>query len=160
MKLPVNPELFDILLKYVRQVERGKVDIESPLQEASPLLTFCENFFAQFFQNELKGKITSVDSAAKKQAVKIRRKLKERGGDKEVLLLVTWFEQLCDIYPDIQNLLYVSEPAGFSLEFHHGYIPTLLKRIEDWARKRNYAQIEKRCRACLEKWKSVLGEQE
>ena len=60
MTLPVAPELFDVLVEYAKEIEQGKVK-PARLASTSPALTFCDNFYAQFFQNVLGREITSFD---------------------------------------------------------------------------------------------------
>ena len=66
---------------------------------------FCDNFYAQFFQNRMKQEITGCGKAGKESVVKLR--LKVDGTEKhEIVLLITWFERYCDIRYDIFSEAY------------------------------------------------------
>jgi hypothetical protein len=77
----VAPELFDRLLEYASKVERDKELSSAPTD-------FCDNFYAQFFQNRIKQEITGFGNAAKESAVKLRLKMGTREAQ-EIVLLIT-----------------------------------------------------------------------
>ena len=60
----VAPELFDRLVEYAGEVERNKETSSAPTD-------FCDNFYAQFFQNRMKQEITGFGNAAKEKALKV-----------------------------------------------------------------------------------------
>jgi hypothetical protein len=106
MTLPVAPELFDVLSQYARDIQQGKVRSTPALGATSPALTFCENFYAQFFQNRLGQPIEHINLESKKTAVRLRLEIKEKNGPVVVIHLITWYENLCDIYPSVLALGY------------------------------------------------------
>lgn len=99
-KLPIQPELFDILIEYFAKVESGEIDLTDPVAQASRVITFCQNFFLQFFDNFLDHEITSIGPTTKREAVAIRHALRS-SAPTETIQLITWFEGFCDTYQDI-----------------------------------------------------------
>ena len=77
MTLPVAPELFDVLLQCAKDAKKGKVKSGG---ETSAALTFCEDFYAQFFQNRMRHQIERFDRAAKESAIRLRMEVKEKKG--------------------------------------------------------------------------------
>jgi hypothetical protein len=140
MTLPVAPELFDVLIEYAKDLADGKFK-PARLASTSPALTFCDNFYAQFFQNELGREITSFDGEAKKLAVQCRLEVKDKGGLASTIQLITWFEKLCDLYPDVLALGYGAGTKTEFLKFHNEYLLPLLERASAWAEASNYAEI-------------------
>src|SRR5271165_5473400 len=103
MTLPVAPELFDVLLQCAKDAKKGKVKSGG---ETSAALTFCENFYAQFFQNRMRHQIERFDRAAKESAIRLRMEVKEKKGPKVIVLLILWYEKLCEILHGILALEY------------------------------------------------------
>lgn len=134
--LPVEPTLFDPLIEYATLMTGPKFDFKKPLKEASPIPTFCQNFFVQFFDHELGVEITSIGDEAKKKAVAARRDL--RGN--VALPIVTSFEKLCEIYPDVLGMTY-GRPTTSLRDFYAGYLTSLLRRTEKWAHAKNYGPL-------------------
>jgi hypothetical protein len=129
--MPVEPSLFELVEKYAQELNDGKVSAEKPLKRTAGIVAFCQNFYLQFFQNVLNSPITSIGMPAKRVAARVAV---ERGDalSAETNALVSWFEELCDIYPDVLALGYGGSVAAFR-RFHEEYIPTLLERIIEWA---------------------------
>jgi len=89
----IAPELFDRLIEYASAVERDKETSSQPTD-------FCDNFYAQFFQNRMKNEITGFGKEAKESAIKLRLKI-ETKEPREILVLITSFERYCDIRYDV-----------------------------------------------------------
>jgi len=130
--LPVSLDLFQTLIEYMTDVAKGNEDIEEPPRDTEPVIVFVENFYLQLFQNEVRKEITGINLDNKRIAAKARYTLKKAGARKEMILLVTWFERLCDIYPDLLAVRY-GEEAQHYVEFLTEYLATLLERIDKWA---------------------------
>ena len=128
MTLPVAPELFDLLPAYAKEMQDGKITVTPSLASTSPAVVFCQNFYLQFFQNRLNKEITRFDSATKKTAVELRLEIKDAHGPRPVILLITWFEKLCDIYPNLLALGYGVATKTIFLDFHNNYLLILLER--------------------------------
>lgn len=148
---PVAPQLFDVLSQYAKDVGQAKVKQTRSLASTSPALTFCENFYAQFFQNCLGKEIKRFNLEQKKAAVRLRLEIKEKNGPQVIVRLITWYEKLCDIYPDVLALGYARASKATFLDFHNNYLLPLLDRIAAWAQSENYPDIEQRA-------KSISGE--
>lgn len=144
MTLPVTPQLFDLLIEYGQNIEQGTVKATSSLASTSPALTFCENFYAQFFQNAIGQEITSFNRETRKAAVRLRLEIKEKKGPLTTVQLITWFEKLCDIYPNVLALGYGGGTRTAFLEFHKNYLLILLERISAWAEAENYPEIRQK----------------
>ncbi len=148
MSEPVTGRLFEVLARYAADMKAGRIKPKPALGATSPALTFCENFYAQFFQNGLNKEIRQFNNAAKEAAIRLRLELRvnERQGPPSVLMLITWYEKLCDIYPTVLALGYgIASRTAFD-DFHHNYLLTLLQRAEDWAKVENYPTIAARSR--------------
>jgi hypothetical protein len=152
----VAPELFDVLNQYAKDIEQGKVKPTPALGATSPALTFCENFYAQFFQNRLSQPIQHFDLEAKKAAVRLRMDLKEKNGPITVIQLITWYEKLCDIYSSVLALGYGVSTKGVFLDFHNNYLLILLERASAWAQAENYAEIDLKAKSALDELKKAL----
>ena len=144
--LPVRPALFDIVIDYAKQIQSGKIKLEGPVSRASPLVTFSQNFFAQFFDNEVADPITTIGPIAKRSAVAARHRLRKRGEPASTLQLIAWFERFCDRYPDILALSYMGSSVDFR-DFLTGDFLELVNRIGNWARDKGYVSIEKKSNA-------------
>lgn len=149
MTLPVAPELFNVLTLYAKDMEEGKIKPTPSLGSTSPALTFCENFYAQFFQNRLNKEIKQFTPEAQKTAIRLRLEIKDKKGPVAVILLVTWYEKLCDIYSSVLALGYGVGSKAVFLDFHNNYLLTLLERASAWAVDEKYPDIEQKAQEAL-----------
>ena len=152
MTLPVAPELFDVLGSYTEDIEAGKITPTPKLASTSPALTFCENFYAQFFQNVAHQEITAFNNDTKKEAVRLRLRMKKTKTPKTpaaTIQLITWFEKLCDIYPNVLALGYGGGSTVAFVGFHKDYLLVLLDRISAWAKVFKYTDIERKATSAV-----------
>ena len=151
---PIRIELFDTLIEYAEKVERGELAAIA----ATPFaIVFCENFYAQFFQNVVQQEIKGFNLDNKKLAVRARLGLKRKRAPAATIELITWFEKLCDIYPNVLALGYGGGGGKMSLQdFQRNYLSTLLKRIAAWAKGRKHSALEKKARDTLATLQRVL----
>jgi len=152
----VEPRLFGILTNYVNEIARGEVKATPRRGATSPALTFCENFYAQFFQNRLKRPIQRIDSDAKKKAVGLRLELKDKNENVVIIRLITWFEALCDKHSTILAMNYGTAGEDAFFEFHNEYLPTLLERIVAWAQLEKQADVEGMAKQSLSALKTAM----
>jgi len=138
--LPIAPSLFGLITTYVDQINKGKVSVKSPLKRTTPIVEFCRTFFQQFFENELGHEITSIDQQAKFEATHLRHDLDNNPETKALELLIGWFEELCDIWPDVLGFSYGGSATEFR-NFHTIYVPRLLERLIVWAKARGFDEI-------------------
>ena len=141
MTPPVAAELFEVLGPYAADIESGAVKPGSSSNSTSPALTFCENFYAQFFQNYLHKEIKNMTLASKKLAIELRLEQKASQAPVSTLRLITWFEKFCDEY---SNWLGLGYGAGSDSEFanFHRYLETLLERTIAWGKDQHLADLE------------------
>lgn len=156
MTLPVAPELFDLLIRYATDMEEGKIKPTPSLGSTSPALTFCENFYAQFFQNRLHKEIKQFNLEAKKAAIRLRLEIKDGHGPLAVIQLITWYEKLCEIYPGVLALGYGVGSKAVFVEFHNNYLLTLLERASTWAVDEKYPEIDQKAQEALQGLRSGL----
>jgi hypothetical protein len=128
----VAPELFDRIVEYADQVERDKESSSAPTD-------FCDNFYAQFFQNRMKQQITGFGNAAKEAAVKLRLKVETKESH-EIVVLITRFERYCDLRYDIFSEEYGGGSGNAVSEFQD-YLDTLLESIIAWTRLEKLTDI-------------------
>ena len=129
----IAPELFDRLIEYASAVERDKETSSQPTD-------FCDNFYAQFFQNRMKNEITGFGKEAKESAIKLRLKI-ETKEPREILVLITSFERYCDIRYDVFAEEY-GGGSGEALSAFQKYLDNLLENIIGWARLEALKDIE------------------
>jgi len=129
----VAPELFDKLIEYAGAVDRDKVASSEPTD-------FCDNFYAQFFQNRMKYPVTGFGKADQESVVKLRLKV-ETTEKPEVVLLITWFERYCDIRYEVFSEEY-GGGSGDALSAFQDYLDILLDRIAGWAKVESLTDIE------------------
>lgn len=130
----VAPALFDGLVDYANEVERDKETSSAPTD-------FCDNFYAQFFQNRMKQEITGFGNAAKETAVKLRLKVETKESH-EIVVLIAWFEKYCDIRYDVFSEEY-GGGSGNALSEFQDYLDILLERIIAWAGLEKLTDIER-----------------
>jgi len=155
MTLPVAPQLFEVLTIYVDNIRAGKIKPTPSIGDTSPALTFCENFYAQFFQNRLQKPITTFTSQAKEDAIRILMAIKGKA-PVEVVQLIAWFERLCDDYADILALGYGTGTRKTFYDFHNKYLVTLLERAAAWANVEKFPEIETVARKALDDLRQAL----
>ncbi|MGO9377802.1 MAG: nucleotidyltransferase domain-containing protein [Dissulfurispiraceae bacterium] len=152
---PVAPELFEILIQYAKDIEQGKVELSSA-GTISPALTFCENFYAQFFQNRMAQPIENINLKTKEAAIRLRLEVKGNNGPAAIVQLIAWFEKLCDDYSSLLALCCGAGSSDTFFDFHHNYLMTLLERASSWAHTEYFADIEERARASFEELQKAL----
>lgn len=152
----VAPELMDIIIEYAAAITAGKIKPKPSIGSKSGALEFCENFYAQFFQNKLGKEIKRFDAAAKRDAIGLRLDAKQKGSPAVVIQLITWFEKLCDIYPTVLALGYGTGSKTAFDEFHNVYLVTLLERIVKWSEHDQLQPLQQRSREALTALKAAL----
>lgn len=141
---PIEITLFDVLVAYAQQVQRRELNAVAATAFA---ITFCENFYAQFFQNVVQVEIKGFNRENKQLAVRARLALKKKRASTKTIQVITWFEKLCDIYPNVLALGYGGGTKQSLQEFHRSYLGALLKRIAAWAKVAKNPALDKKARA-------------
>jgi hypothetical protein len=136
----ISPELFESIHEYAELLEVGEAFSEkNVVPETSPVISFTENAFAQFFENEVGSEITGFDDKFKKRATRVRYR-KKADLSRQALSIITLFEQFCDIHEDVIAGGYGGASAVLE-EFHTKYVSRLLERIRALAGAKNDAQL-------------------
>lgn len=143
----VSPALFDSIDQYVEQLESGTALTGNVVPETSPLLTFTENAFAQFFQNEVGSEITGFNFKAKRRAARLRYSKKERLSTQAVSL-ISLFEQFCDVHDDVLGAGYGGQ-ASVLEDFHCKLVVRLLERLQALAGVKHDLELRARAASAL-----------
>jgi hypothetical protein len=151
----ISPQLFDSVGEYVVLLRSGGAFSEkNVIPETSPIISFTENAFKQFFGNEVGSEITGFDEQFKKRAARAR--YRKRGGlSKQALEIIVLFEQFCDIHEDVIAGGYGGASAVLE-EFHTIYVSRLLERIRALAGAKNDGKLRERADAALTEYGDAL----
>lgn len=93
----------------------------------------------------------------KKDAVRIRLQMKKENGPSASIQLITWFEKMCEIYPNVLALGYGGGSSVAFIGFHKDYLLVLLDRISAWAKVANYPEIEQNSTSSLSALRKALA---
>jgi hypothetical protein len=143
----VSPALFDSIDEYVEQLESGTAFSGKVVPQTSPLLTFTENAFAQFFQNEVGSEIAGFDFKDKRRAARLRYSRKDELS-KQALALISLFEQFCDVHDDVLGAGYGGQ-ASVLEDFHCRLVVRLLERLRALAGVRRDRELRERADSAL-----------
>jgi len=152
---PIALPLFDRVQEYAAAITSGEVTTDSPLKQDTPIIVFCQNFFAQFFDNVLTHPITGFHQAAQREAVRLRRSLTGRA-KAPIRRVIVQFEKFCETWSNIGAGGYASSRQDF-LEFHQVYIPRLLGYIAAWATSAKLDAIAERSRRATDDYEEATG---
>jgi hypothetical protein len=146
--------VFDILDDYAGKVSVWSAAGATPLDEESSVLAFCENFFAQFFQNEMGSEITSITSVASRRAGVIRRRSSTTAAQRRV---IRRFQHLCKVHADLVGETYGSG-GDERAEFFFSDLPELLHSIESWAEDAGHMNLRQRVQRTIVQYDAFLDE--
>lgn len=151
----VSPELFESVHEYAELLESGEAFSEkNVVPETSPIISFTENAFAQFFENEVGSEITGFDDKFKKRAARVRYR-KKKDLSRQTLALVTLFEQFCDIHEDVIAGGYGGASVVLE-EFHTKYVFRLLERLRALAGAKKDALLRESADTALAQYENAL----
>jgi hypothetical protein len=151
----VSPKLFESVHEYAELLESGEAFSEkNVVPETSPIISFTENAFAQFFENEVGSEITGFDDKSKKRAARARYR-KKANLSKQALSLIVLFEQFCDIHDDVIAGGYGGASAVLE-EFHTKYVSRLLERIRALAGAKKDAELRDTADTALAQYENAL----
>ena len=151
----VSPELFESVHEYVGLLESGEAfSMKNVVPETSPIISFTENAFAQFFENEVGSEITGFDDKFKKRAARARYR-KKADLSKQALSLIVLFEQFCDVHDDVIAGGYGGASAVLE-EFHTKYVSRLLERIRALAGAKKDAELRDAADTALAQYENAL----
>lgn len=124
---PLSPTLFDLLDQYVAELPSLNISKKRRLTANSKLLTFCQNFFNQFFDNCLDHQITGFSAISKRSVVRLRLRRKAELS-REMRSLMTLYEEFCDLYVDLIGAGYGGGTKSTVEAVHTKFLPRLLER--------------------------------
>lgn len=112
----------------------------------SKVITFVQSFFEQVFASSFNVQLEAFDYESKRMSVALRH-----DADHEVpaglVPIVSAFEELCDLYPDVVGLSYGGRSRTMSRRFHQRYLPKLLRSVRRWADESGQDELGERARA-------------
>lgn len=151
----ISPELFESVHEYSELLESGQAfSAKNVVPQTSPIISFTENAFAQFFENEVRSEITGFDEKFKQRAVRARYR-KKAELTSQALALIVLFEQFCDIHEDV-----IAGGYGGTIvvleEFHVKYVPRLLDRIRALAGVRKDTELRESADTALAQYENAL----
>lgn len=136
---PINLELFDQVTGFALTLNPD--DGAEALKNAPDLLKFCANLYGQFVQKALHFEITSFDPKNKAIVIAYRLEPRDPPLSQATIAMLTWFEHLCDIEPDVKALRYGDADSPALMEFLENDIPILLKRVHAWSAERSLPEL-------------------
>jgi hypothetical protein len=123
----ISPTLFDSIDEYVELLRSGEAFSSNVVPVTSPVISFSENAFVQFFENEVGSEIKGFDLKYKQRAARVRYS-KKADLSKQAIALIALFEQFCDVHPDVLGAGYGGQRSVLEA-FHCKYVTRLLQRI-------------------------------
>jgi hypothetical protein len=142
---PIDLSLFDFIEEFATEVQEGNVDLGETVATSSPIVTFCESFFEQFFaamDYEISG---LFDYTAKEEAAELALRLRHENeeGTLHTRAVIALFESFCDMYDDAEGGLYGYGPVSYR-KFYTDYMKRLLRRAHEWAETEGIDELAER----------------
>jgi len=150
----LSPTLFDLVVQYAAELQSGIEFKNSVVPETSPILTFCQNAFAQFFDNELDSEIHGFDFRLKLKAARLRRKRKD-DLSQQAKALISLYEQFCDIYDSVLGAGYGGS-ASVLEAFHTRFVVRLLERLRALFGAKMNRELRARADEALTTYKAAI----
>lgn len=136
----ISPRLFDFVDSAIEQLSADSV--ETRLAPTAPIREFCQNFFAQFFENVLEVEAQPLSDLGAREARLIARS-RGRQLSAERRALLRRFSKLCKLDPDLRGGDYGGGLRVYR-EFHETFVPELLSDISAWATSDNLSAVASR----------------
>jgi len=154
----VNLALFDSIDEYCDLLRSGTAISKEAVPETSPVISFCENAFAQFFENEIGVEIAGFGDEEKKRCVRMRKKRKA-DFSRQARSVMSLYERFCDIFEDVLGAGYGGQSAVLE-DFHRLYVLRLISRIGDLASIRGDDALRVRAEDAATGFESAVDEYE
>ena len=135
---PVEPQLFDLLDEYAERIRDGHVGTGRSVRRSSRVIAFLQSFYEQLFASCFDLELEAFDDESKRLVVDMRH---HQEVPKALVSVVSDFELLCDLYPDIIGASYGGGSTATFLRFHKRFLPGLLKSVAAWARNAGHAAL-------------------
>jgi hypothetical protein len=123
-------ELFDRVDEFAEGVNKSPKKFWKDKSSNEAIGVFCENFFGQFFAS-LGMQITGFGVKAKEAAVRKRLSLQKRKSFQPARQLIAEYEDLCEIWDDIQGARYIENRQAMA-DFACTFLPALLEDAIEW----------------------------
>lgn len=150
----ISPTLFDSIDEYVKLLNSGEAFSSNVVPETSPVISFSENAFLQFFENEIGSEIKGFEFKYKQRAARLRYSRKD-GLSKQALALIVLFEQFCDIHLDVLGAGYGGQRSVLEA-FHCKYVTRLIERIRALAGVKRDGALRSRADAALTSFTTAI----
>jgi hypothetical protein len=138
---PVEPQLFDLLDEYAERIRDGRVGAGHSVRQSSRVITFLQSFYEQLFASCFDLELEAFDDQSKRLVVEMRH---DQEVPKPLVPVVSDFELLCDLYPDIIGASYGGGSTATFQRFHKRFLPGLLRSVAGWARDAGHAALADR----------------
>jgi hypothetical protein len=140
----IELSLFDFIDDFADEVQDESIDRDDTVEKSSPIISFCETFFDQFFA-ALGHNISGFNDDAKRDASELAERLRLRADTKPMRVVIALFEEFCEMYDDVLGS-YGSGSITYD-EFHADYMTRLLKRANQWANAKGLDALAERITA-------------
>jgi hypothetical protein len=151
---PVASGVFDFIDDFIAANSVWSVTGSIALDPHSNVLAFCENFFAQFFQNELHTEISSLTGISAQRAGVLRRQSSTTDGQR---VLIRRFQHLCKIHGDLVGETY-GTGGDERADFFYADLPRLLDAIKRWALDAGYSLLGARAERTIASYPEFIDE--
>jgi hypothetical protein len=150
----VEPGLFDLLDEYSAGIADGTIESGRRVARTSKVITFLQSLFEQLFASAFDMQLEAFDDESKRMSVALRH---ERDVAPDLRPIVSAFEELCDLYPDIIGASYGGGSTATFRRFHKRYLPRLLRSCKQWATSSGQDVLKVRVEASGESFKKALA---
>jgi hypothetical protein len=126
------------------------------VRRSSSVITFLRSFFEQLFASSFDVQLEAFDYESKRMSVALRHD-HERAVPRRLVPVVSAFEELCDLYPDVVGASYGGGSTTLFRRFHERYLPRLLRSVQRWAADSDQDELEERVRSSAELFGKALA---
>ena len=150
----IEPRLFDLLDEYSANIANGTIKPGTAVRRSSKVITFLQSFFEQLFASSFGIQLEAFDHESKRMIVALRH---EQEVPAELRPVVSAFEELCDLYPDIIGASYGGGSTATFRRFHKRYLPRLLRSSRQWAATSGQDELEMRIGSSAQSFSEALA---
>lgn len=137
----VEPQLFDLLDEYVESIRSGGAGATQSVRGSSRVIVFLQSFYEQLFAYCFDLELQAFDDESKRLVVEMRHGREVPNG---LIPIVSDFELLCDLYPDIIGASYGGGSTATFQRFHRRFLPHLLRSVAAWSRETGSDELSRR----------------
>jgi hypothetical protein len=151
---PVELALFDLLDEYSAAIVAGEVTSGRRVATSSKIIIFLQSFFEQLFASCFALQLEAFDDESKRMSVELRH---GRDVTEKLRPVVSAFEEVCDLYPDIIGASYGGGSEATFRRFHKRYLPRLLRSAAAWANGADERDLAARITESAQAYNSAIG---